>query len=197
VQARRGFTITELLAVIAIIGILAAAAAPSFVSLLRDRRVTEAARHVADLYRLARSRAMGRGSAVMVRWSSNAVPGQTDGHFAIWEAVAGPTTSGEDRLPSARCLTDWNTNATFVTSFDERRRHRHAAVGFRDENGTDLGFAEICFTPRGRAFIRTAEGGAFAPLTGVPRVEVTNMDSGMIRQVIIPPTGVARVETKL
>ena len=189
------------MAVIAVIGILAAAATPSFVLLLRDRRVTEAARHTADLYRLARARAMGRGAAVMVRWNASAVPTNANpvGHFSVWEATAGPNTPGNQRLPSARCRANWvaGTNASLVTSFDERHeRYKPATASFLDLNGTPQPYTEICFTPRGRAFFRNTVAGNFAALTGVPRVIVTNTESGMVRQVILPPTGAARVETK-
>src|SRR5690348_11219564 len=84
----RGFTLIEMMAVLALIGIVVAAAAPSWVEIQRDRRTDAAARAIADIYRIARSRALGRGSAVMVRWNANATLSAgppASGHFTVRE----------------------------------------------------------------------------------------------------------------
>lgn len=200
-----GFTIVELLTVITVIGILVAAAAPSFVSFLRDRRVDDAARNIADMYRQARARALGRGSAVMVRWDAGAAQptnANPAGRFTMLEAVAGAASPFSPFLPSSSCTgpnpaTQWangaNTNL-FVQSFDDRRqRYEPAVATFFSGQGAQLPYVELCFTPRGRTFISTAPGGAFVPLNGVPRVDVTNTVDQKVRAVIIPPTGGARV----
>src|SRR5688500_13101061 len=54
------------------IGVRAARRAPSIATHLRDRRTHEAAHEVALLYRQARSLALGRGSAVLVRFDGSA-----------------------------------------------------------------------------------------------------------------------------
>lgn len=202
---RRGFTIVELLTVIAVIGILVAAAAPSFVSLLRDRRVDDAARNIADLYRRARARAMGRGSAVMVRWdASAALPTNANpaGRFTMKEAVAGAAGPFSPFLPVSNCVgTNWADGADqnlFVKSFDDRRsRYSPAQASFVDPTGNALGYVEMCFTPRGRTFIRLAPAGAMAPVNGVPRIEVTNTVDQATRAVVLPPTGGARIVRRI
>jgi Tfp pilus assembly protein FimT len=204
----------ELLTAICVIGILAAASAPSFLRLLRDRRVNDASSEIANLYRHARARAMGRGSAVAVLWNVNATHPTSvninapDGHFVMREAivgVGGPFAT----LPSANCLvTNFdNPGATsaHVNHFDERRRrYEPAEAAFFDIGNAQLDESGVCFTPRGRAYLRA--GGPGSPWTlmnGVPRVQVTNADPGvpvgdrMERQVIIPPTGAARVVTEV
>ena len=189
----------ELLTVVAIIGILAAAASPSFVRLMRDRRVNDAAQQMADLYRSARSRAMGRGSATLVRWNAAANP-PTDanpaGHLTIREAVVG--AGGGAMLPSTSCsATSWldaSPTSRYVASFDERRpRFEPAVAAFQNAQGGPLGYAEICYTPRGRTFVRYTPAGVFQPLNSVPRIEVTNTRTKMRRYIILPPNGVARV----
>src|SRR5688572_2277518 len=77
----RGFTLVELVAVVVIIAIVAALAMPSITSRLRERRVQQAAQTVAQIYSTARMRAMGRGAAVLVRY--------TAGEFQIREAIRG------------------------------------------------------------------------------------------------------------
>jgi prepilin-type N-terminal cleavage/methylation domain-containing protein len=200
-RRQRGFTIVELLTVITVIGVLVAAAAPSFRGLLRDRRVNDAAQNIADLYRRARIRAMGRGAATMVRWNASAAlptPANPGGHFTMKEAVEGNTSAFSPFLPSSSCTsTEWadgDSENLFVRSFEDRLgRYQPAQTTFRTPANAIATYAEVCFTPRGRTFIRFAGGGAWARMNGVPRVDVTNGDDGNTRAVVLPPTGAARI----
>ena len=191
----------------AIIGILAAAASPVFVRLMRDNRVTSAATNLADVYRTARARAMGRGSAVLVRWDpAHALPSAADpaGHVTMREAISGGANADCAPLPAPNCLgTNWAANSTtskFVMSFDERtKQYQPALASFLDPAGTAQGAnaVDICFTPRGRTFVDYHGGVGFQPLLGVARIEVKNTTTSFVRQVVIPPNGVARVVTTL
>jgi prepilin-type N-terminal cleavage/methylation domain-containing protein len=203
----RGFTMVEMLTALAIIGILAAAASPVFVRLMRDNRVTSAATNMADMYRTARARAMGRGSAVLVRWNPDPhLPSASDpsGHLTMREAIAGGSQADCAPLPVPNCIgTDWAANSTtskFVTSFDERtKQYQPAEASFVGVTGAALpadAVVDICFTPRGRTYW-DYDGTGFKPLLGVPRIEVKNTTTSLVRQVVIPPNGVARVVTTL
>lgn len=186
---------------IALIGILAAAAAPSMVSYLRDRRVQDAARNVADLYRLGRSRAMGRGSAMMVRWDAGAgLPTAADpGHFGLYEGVVGAASPLQQFMPATNCSSFNNVGTMrFVKGFDERRsRYQPAEAQMYSDGATLAPYMEVCFTPRGRTFYRFAAGAPWLPLTFVPRVEMRNNYDSMSRFIVVTPNGTTRVEQRL
>lgn len=61
-----GFTLTELMIVMALVGILIAIAAPGFGALTRSNRVTVAANELTNLLNYARSEALTRGLNVSV-----------------------------------------------------------------------------------------------------------------------------------
>lgn len=195
----------ELLAALAIIGILAAAASPVFVQTMRDGRVSSAANQIAELYRTARSRALGRGACVWVRWDENhALPTLTDpeGRFTMREAIASLGGTCASPLPSTSCInTDWTSGAEskFVAAFDDQAPQfdpAEASVFTVDAAGneTEQTDVEVVFSPRGRTFIRIGgPGGSIAPLRGVLRIEVENTQTTFTRQVVIPPNGAARV----
>jgi hypothetical protein len=116
------------------------------------------------------------------------------GLFEVREAVQ---PAGGVPLPATTCLgTDW-TNASVtsraVSRFDPGAAYELAQLAFMDDLPTNQTFAEICFTPRGRTFIRVAPAGVFTPLLGVPRFTVTNTHTNRQRTVFVPPSGAARV----
>jgi type IV fimbrial biogenesis protein FimT len=98
-----GFTLPELLAVVAIVAILASAGAPAFGSLIAGQRARAAS---ADLYTalvLARSEAIKRNTEVTLRpamaghWEAGWIipnPADSGNRIAVHGAVAGATISG-------------------------------------------------------------------------------------------------------
>src|SRR5689334_20138349 len=138
--------------VVLIIGILAAIAVPSMLERFRQRRSAEAAQRVAALYRGARMRAMGRGSAVLIRFDK-------DG-FKLFEALR-PKRDGVDEClgePSSSCLnTDWDQDRAELSSFDPARRSEYEGVTVTATapDGSALSEFDLCFTPAGRAYQRS------------------------------------------
>jgi type IV fimbrial biogenesis protein FimT len=68
-----------------------------------------------------------------------------------------------------------------------------ASVEFINTTGAAQPFADVCFTPRGQSYIRFAAGTPLSSLVGVPRVTVRNTNTNMLRSVLVPPNGVARM----
>jgi type IV fimbrial biogenesis protein FimT len=182
--------------VVLIITVFAALAIPSAVGQMRDRRVQEAARTIAIVYREARLRALGRGSAMLVRFSS--------GRFTVHEARVGAPIGGEAgcaALPVSSCLnTDWaGTTQPVVGGYQVAASGETSDMTLTLSDSADAALTtlDICFTPLGRAFSRTnIADGAFTPLAEA-YVTTVARTSGLTRprQVVMMPNGTARLFT--
>jgi type IV fimbrial biogenesis protein FimT len=190
-----GFTLLELMVVVIMVGVLAVLAVPAMSTQMRDRRTNQAAHEVAVLIRQARARAMGRGTAVLIRYDT-----ATQGKLEMREAQnvdAGRCLS----LPATSCLTtDWDAASPqnrLVTSFDPTTLGAYAnvQVNFLKPDGSDGGGAvDVCFTPLGRPYRRFAHIGNFDPMPEVPYLEVKPVDGiGLTRRVLLLPTGSSRL----
>ncbi len=139
---------------------------------------------------------------MLFRWSASASGADAaNQQVTIREAIVG---SGADKYrPATSCKTDWQgtTASRYVGGIHlKAKRYQPSKVEFRDVNGASKNFAEICFTPRGRAFIRFSggnNGAGFEPMNGVPRLELENTETSRRSIVVLPPNGVARVVTRL
>jgi len=189
----RGFTLVELFIVVVIISVLAVIAIPAITYQLRDRRTAEVAERVAALYRNARLRAMGRGSAVLVRFDL------ANDRVDVREAIRGGAGDACARLPMSSCtLTGWAATSTtnqLLETLDLPQRGEYAGIGLTAATG----LLEVCFTPMGRPVSRTVEGGAFAGMVGVPVITVKRSADGkvigLVRRVALLPNGLARLST--
>ncbi len=203
--SERGFTVAEMIIVVAIVGLMVAAAAPSFMLWVKDGRVMDCAQAIADIYRTARSRAMGRGSAMGVRWDATAAM-PTDaapwGQLSLIEATVGAGGGVLDpNVAMASCLTrnftlapnPSVTGTRFVGAVEPRySRYAPAVAEFQDSLGSAVGQAVVCYTPSGRVWYREGAD-PWERLAEVPGIQVTNSDSQMARHVLLPPTGAARL----
>jgi type IV fimbrial biogenesis protein FimT len=200
--SRRGYTLLEVLTVIVLIGLLAAAASPSFIRLMRDRGVSRATLHVMDALRTARARALER-EVMVVRWTATGGPGGVP-RLELWEAVSidvgaqPPTCSGTEwgpGSPSSHLLAGMNfsPDPSNVQNTDESGATELAPPIFTDPAGNAQTFAELCFTGRGKAFVRYTAGEKWESFTGVASIAMINKRTNFKRTIFIPPNAPARV----
>ncbi|MBX3269719.1 MAG: prepilin-type N-terminal cleavage/methylation domain-containing protein [Sandaracinaceae bacterium] len=191
-QTRRGeagFTLVEALAVVAVIAIGTALAAPAAMSAMANRRATEAAHAVVRIGARGRSEAIGYGRAhVMTFTEDSSGPGGNHGRLELWRGRA-------DRCSA----NDWATiitgtcagNPSCIESLDMGAyaypTHR---VRLRLE-GANAG--AICFQPNGDNFYAGA-GGLWGtnPPAGIDAVQfrvqrlLENTPEGVDRFVVFP-----------
>jgi prepilin-type N-terminal cleavage/methylation domain-containing protein len=194
----RGFTLIELMVVVIIIAVLATLAVPLFVSQIRERSVTGAANGIADVFRGARNRAIGRGAAIMVT-------ARADGSLDVYEGVQGQDSADLaertkcGNLPMRGCTTnDWD-NISSGSTIGNARRVGVVAASTDYTTSVRLGTVamspvNVCFSPGGRTFVNDSSEwnpAAWQPLTTVLTVSITS--SGRARNVVVLPNGTARV----
>jgi prepilin-type N-terminal cleavage/methylation domain-containing protein len=219
--AQPGFTLIEMLMAVALISIVAVAASPAFIQLMRDRRVNRQAMWVASYLRTARLRAMARGLPVVVQanyagatcaFTPNAVG--TYGTFRMLEIGYPPPFTG---APPNCNSQDWSVVSEmpavgqayetpgFCTSMgDGPVGARTYDVKLKDATPAVQAFGEICYSALGRAYVRFGPGGPgmppFSKLVGVLTFEITNEaneNRGVVpppRIVFVPPNGPARMQ---
>jgi type IV fimbrial biogenesis protein FimT len=178
-----------MMVVVLIITLSAAIAMPGIAKRMKANRAKMAAEKIATIYRTARMRAMGRGSAVLVRYNS--------GVITVREAIAGDDAiaAGCEKLPASSCLTPttrWGnlksqqiSSTDFVTEGDFLVSASVAAPV--------IATYDICFSPSGRTYSRDNVANNLAVMGGPLRVDVLRADGvGFRRSVVVTPAGTAR-----
>ncbi|GAB3428743.1 GspH/FimT family pseudopilin [Massilia solisilvae] len=137
-SAARGFTLPELLAVVAIMSILAATAAPAVTALIAGQRARSASSDLFTSLNRARSEAIKRNTAVTLRpetagsWQSGwRIPNPSDtGHpIEVHNPLTGATVTGPASvvyLPNGRIRAA--DSVSFDISFANAAKHRCVTI---------------------------------------------------------------------
>jgi type II secretory pathway pseudopilin PulG len=201
--------------VVIVIAIIAAMALPSMSVMRLDRRTYDDAGSVLQLFRAARTRAVGRGTAVMVTITVN---GALDrGTFQMYEAVApNPTNQGIARTPVSSCKVpnEWKLGDPTKTFFvdgvnlngpidaDADIQTKFIVYDAVNPSGASNVAGAICYTPLGRSYLLPGaqplpDFSAVQPSVSAIELrvqrDVTKGGGGTTRSVMIPPNGMARL----
>lgn len=193
--SRSGFTLIELMVVLAVIAVVAGLAAPAISQALNQRRTNQAALDLVRLVRNARSSAAAYGRAHLVRYTSGGL-----GRVDVFRGI------------NNRCNTnDWATlmaggcdgNSYCIDYLDPTDgRYQAGSFDILMQSTNFGGGVDVCYEPTGVTQWRTAAANPFVDLnsaqvgggfrfTFTPRIDGTQ--EGVVRQVVLPLGGDARL----
>jgi prepilin-type N-terminal cleavage/methylation domain-containing protein len=204
----RGFTLIEMMAVVSIIAIMTALAAPSMIDILRDRRSQRDASDFMLVLQDARARAYGRGAATRATWNSAANAGR--GLLSVNEALFDADGDNIGDLPSPSCGNTCEEGSTTATCSNfwtrtqsywqlDTAEKRTIVEAHLNGSATILSTVSICFTPQGRSF--EWDGTKWVPSVALYQFDFSTAasngtpDAGRIpRTLYLTPTGLTRMK---
>jgi len=199
----------ELMVVIVIIGILAALAVPSLSLASYERDTYNDAGSIMQLFRRARTRAVGRGAATLISMTASS---SDRGTFMLYEAVApNPGGPAGSQAPVATCKYPTTWLLSTMTPIDgvnlngtiEQLGGIVAQPNIFNPSKSAVAGAYLCYTPLGRSYYLPGTAGpspsfgGLTPTLSPISIDVTHTNGATIRTVLVPPNGMARVFSHL
>ncbi|MBI4508498.1 MAG: type II secretion system protein [Deltaproteobacteria bacterium] len=158
----QGLTIVEAMVTVAIVGVVAALAAPSVAKSIRGDRIKKQARVVTELFHEYRAEAAATGRAMLVLMSG------TPGSSQRWHVVV-PSASSACVFP-----VDWWNKRIYSESTTDGQDV--VSVVPVDPVTGSVGFAAACIKPSGRLHAVDWAGAGFdAPISGKLNVHVDDI----------------------
>ncbi|MCB9666512.1 MAG: type II secretion system protein [Myxococcales bacterium] len=159
-NSQAGFTLTELLIVIALITTSAALAAPAIGAAMSERRVTQAQLDVLRVARRARSEALAVGRAHLIRFTTASSPGD-HGRMRLYRGTTSScggtdwaTVTGAAECIAPECIDDVNLGDS---------DYRASATHFVHMRGSpDNALIDLCYTSSGMMWHRVSAAAPFS-----------------------------------
>ncbi len=202
--------------VVIIIGIIAAMAVPSMVQARLDRNAYDDAGAIMQLFRNARTRAVGRGAAITIQMTQST---NDRGTFQSYEAVqlnsggvvAYQTPVGTCKTPQVWApLAATNLQVQLIDGVNlngsiEADANIVASIwSYSGTTATQVNTGWVCFTPLGHVYMTAASSAVPVfdgqlPMVGPLEFRVQRFQGspaaafGTTRSVLLPPSGMARI----
>lgn len=149
-----GFSLVEMMIVIAVLGIVLAIAAPNFTVYRDNTNLREAARDISSDIQLCRQRAVAENVSYRITFAANTytMQRQTAPGSAAWEDVATKTIGGGNALISLIAVPSFFPGGTATLTFQTRGTSGNGTIRLRHANRPLI--AEITTTVTGRVHVQ-------------------------------------------
>lgn len=152
-----GFTLIELMIVIAIIAILSAIVVPNYISHRNNQQVTRAAREIYSVLQDAKMKAINENTSIIVLFSAGV---GSSGTYRVFEDINNDDAfdAVQDREISSGQMPPGITMADIDFSGDAQATFNHMGMPMRSNGAMDFGSVEVSNSGRCSSIIINSSG---------------------------------------